>query len=125
MRGQSLHVDRRTCENHLEVRTARKQSLDVTKQEVDVEASLVGLVDDDGVVRVEPRIGARLGEQNAVGHHFEKRVAACLVVEAHLDTNDAADAHAEFIGDATRDTARSEAPRLRVSNATDDPPTEF
>ena len=50
---------------------ARQQPLQVAEQEIDVEAALVRLVDDDRVVRAQKRIALRLGQQDAVGHQLD------------------------------------------------------
>ena len=49
--GEPLRVDRRRGDDDLQVRALGQQLLEVAEQEVDVEAALVGLVDDDRVVR--------------------------------------------------------------------------
>ena len=51
-------------------------SLQVAEQEIDVQAALVRLVDDERVVGVEQRIALRLGEQDAVGHQLDRRARA-------------------------------------------------
>ena len=48
----------------------------VAEQKVDVQRTLVGLVDDQRVVLIEEAIVLRFGEQHAVGHHLDERVFA-------------------------------------------------
>jgi hypothetical protein len=50
VRGEALRLDGRRCDDHLEVGPARQQLTQVAEQEVDVEAALVGLVEDEGVI---------------------------------------------------------------------------
>ena len=57
--------------------------LQAAEQEVDVEAALVRLVDDDRVVAAQQPVVLDLGEQQAVGHQPHERVLARAVVEAH------------------------------------------
>jgi hypothetical protein len=45
--------------------------LEVAEQEIDVQAALVRLVDDQRVVLAEQRVALRLGEQDAVGHQLD------------------------------------------------------
>ena len=52
---EALGVERRRRDDHLEVGPPRQQLLQVAQQEVDVEAALVRLVDDDRVVGGEQR----------------------------------------------------------------------
>ena len=51
-----------------------QQPLEVAEQEVDVEAALVRLVDDDRVVAAQQPVALDLGQQDAVGHQLD---AAC------------------------------------------------
>ena len=117
MRRKPRDIDGRAREDHLEVGSPREKPSQVAEQEVDVEAALVRLVDDDGVVRVEPCVAARLREQHAVGQHLDERVASRFVAETHLHADDSARLHAEFLSDAPRDAARGDAAWLRVADA--------
>ncbi len=64
----------------------REQELgEVAEQEVDVEGPLVGLVDDDRVVRAQLAVRLDLGEQDAVRHQLDEGgVRVDLVGEADL-----------------------------------------
>jgi hypothetical protein len=53
-----------------------QQLLEVAEDEVDVEAALVRLVDDERVVAAQVTVALQLGEQDAVGHHLDQRVVA-------------------------------------------------
>src|SRR3546814_19418743 len=44
------------------------------QQKIDVQAALVGFVDDNGVVASQQRIALRFGQQYAVGHQLNGRV---------------------------------------------------
>ena len=48
----------------------REQLLEVAEDEVDVQAALVCLVDDQRVVAAQHPVALDLGEQDAVGHHL-------------------------------------------------------
>ena len=61
------------------------------KQEIDVRAGLMCLVDDDRVVLVEAAIALRLSEQDAVGHDLDERVGT-----------DRVDDLEELVGDVVR-----------------------
>ncbi len=71
VRGEPLDVDGRAGDDHPQVGPARQQALEVAEQEVDVEAALVRLVDDDRVVAAQVAVALQLGEQDAVGHHLD------------------------------------------------------
>ena len=48
--GERLDVDRRAGDDHLEIATAGQQTLQVTEDEIDIQAAFVGFVDDDALV---------------------------------------------------------------------------
>ena len=81
---------------------AREQLLQVAEQEVDVEAALVRLVDDDRVVVAKRTVALRFREQDAVGHELHVRVRARLVGEADLVADRLAQRRPELLGDARR-----------------------
>ncbi len=71
MLRETLRVDRRGSDDELKIRTPRQELLYVPEQEVDVEAALVRLVDDQRVVLAKLAVSLRLGEQDAVGHDLD------------------------------------------------------
>ncbi len=119
--GEPVRVDRRRGDDHLEVRTPGQQLGEVAEQEVDVEAALVGLVDDEGVVAAQQAVLLDLGEQDAVGHELDERVVARPAGEAHLVADGVRAGRAELLGDALGDRAGGDAPRLGVPDGAQDP----
>ena len=97
--GEPVHVDGRAGDDQLEVRPARQQPLEVAEQEVDVEAALVRLVDDDRVVAAQVAIALQLGEQDAVGHQLDPAALRRPVGEPHLVADQVAELGAELVGD--------------------------
>ena len=94
----------------------RQQPLEVAEQEVDVEAALVGLVDDDRVVAAQLPVALQLGEQDAVGHHLDPAGPRGAVGEPHLVADQVAQLGAELLGDPLGDRARRDPPRLGVAD---------
>src|SRR5699024_3823023 len=92
------------------------QPLEVTEEEVDVEAAFVRLVDDDRVVVEKEPVALDFGEQDAVRHQLDGGVAADPGIESDGVADVPADLLAELLGDALRDGARGEAARLRVAD---------
>ena len=100
----------------LEVGPPGQQPLEVAEQEVDVQAALVGLVDDQGVVALEHPVVLQLGEQDAVGHHLDAALLRRTVGEPHLVADGLPQLGAELLGDPLGDAAGGDPPRLGVAD---------
>jgi hypothetical protein len=111
---EAAGIDRGRRDDDLEVGALRLESPQVSQQEIDVEAALVRLVDDDGVVRPQVPIPLRLGEQDAVGHDLEETPGAGALGEAHLVADVATQGAGKLLGDAGRHAAGGDPPGLRV-----------
>ena len=116
MCGEARRVDGRRGHDELEVAAIGKQALEVTEQEIDIEAALVGLVENDRVVGTEPGIALGLGEQDAVGHELDQGGVANLFGEAHLETDQITDRRTQLAGNAACDRARGNPARLRAAD---------
>ena len=114
--AELVGVDRRRGDDDLEVGPARQDALEVAEQEVDVEAALVRLVDDDRVVAAQQTVAADLGEQQAVGHQADPGVRRRPVAEAHRVADRPAERHLQLVGDPLRDRARREPTWLGVGD---------
>ena len=109
-------VDRRARDDELEVRALGQQAVQVAEQEVDVQAALVRLVDDDRVVAAQQPVVLDLGQQQAVGDEPHERVRLGLVREADRVADGLPERHAELLGDPLGDGPRREPSRLRVGD---------
>ena len=116
---KAIRVDGGGGDDQLQVRPARQDLLQVAQQEVDVQAALVRLVDDQRVVGFQQRVGLRLGQQDAVGHQLDRGIFRQPVVEAHLVAHHLAQRRAQFLGDAFGHAGGGDTARLRVA---DQPP---
>ncbi len=116
MAGEAFGVDGGRGDDDLQVPALAQQLLEVAQQEVDVEAALVGFVDDDGVVGRQPAVARDLGQQDAVGHELDAGVVADLVGEAHLVSDRVADTGLEFLRHPSRHRARGDPARLGAAN---------
>ena len=114
--GKTLQVDGRRGDDHLEVGATRQQGLQVAEEEVDVEASFMCLVDDDGVVLFQVAVVLGFGEQDAVGHQLDQAAVLALVFEAHLVADQLAQWRANFLGHPGGDAACGQAARLGVAD---------
>ncbi len=111
---EALRVDGGRGDDHLELGPGRDQALQVAEEEVDVEAALVGLVDDDRVVGAQLAVRVRLREEDPVGHHLQHRLGAGPVLEADLVADEALRAPRQLVGQARGEAARGDAARLRA-----------
>ena len=117
MPRKALGIDRRRGDHDLEIGPLRQQPLEVAEQEVDVERSLVRLVDDDRVVVVEEAIALRLGEQDAVGHQLDQAFGrGCDPGSAACSPRAGRAASSSSSAIRARDRARGDAARLRVAD---------
>ena len=116
MPGKAVGVDGGRGDDQLQIGPSRQDLFDVAQQEVDVQAALVRLVDDQRVVGVEQRVGLRLGQQNAVGHQLDAGARRQAVAKAHLVTHHLAQRRAQFFGNALGDTGGGDAARLGVTD---------
>ena len=118
--GEPFGLDGRRRDDHLEVGPAGQELTQIPEQEVDVEAALVGLVEDQGVVAQQASVALDLGEQDAVGHQLDQRAVAGLVGEAHRVADGVAERGGQFVGDALGDGAGGEPARLGVPDGAAD-----
>ena len=93
-----------------------KQSFEVPQQEVDVERSFVGFVQDDRVVLVQESVARRLGQQDAVGHQLHVRFGTGPVGEADLVAHILAQRRAEFFRQSRGNRTCGESSWLRVAD---------
>ncbi len=88
----------------------------IAKQKIDVQAALVGLVDDDGVIGAEEAVFMDFSQQHAVGHHLDAGALRYAIGKtdppAHLLANFAL----QFFCNALRHRARRNATWLGTGN---------
>ncbi|MNV23375.1 hypothetical protein D3C71_1143870 [compost metagenome] len=116
MLGKPVRINRGRGNYDLQVRPARQDLADVAQQEVDVEAAFVRLVNDDGVVVLEQRVGLRLGQQDTVGHELDGGIAGEAVLEPHLEAHHIAQRRVQLFGNALGHAAGRNAARLGVAD---------
>ena len=68
--GKSFCVNRGRGDDNLQLGAPLAEQAQVADEEIYVEAALVSLVDDDGVVFAQIAIALRLGQEHPVSHHF-------------------------------------------------------
>jgi hypothetical protein len=85
----------------------------------------MGLVDDEGIVIIEPAVGLCLGQKHTVGQDLDEGVPRRLVVKADLVPDRAAEGLTKFLGDAMGDGDGGDPPGLGASHFAADAPTGF
>ena len=125
MGGKTRAVDRGRGDDQLQIGPARQQLAKVAKQEIDVQAALVRLVDDDRVVAAQHRIALGLGEQDAVGHQLDRRRTRAAILKPHLVAYQFAKRRFELFGHTTRHRTGRKAARLGMRNRLHEPATEL
>ena len=123
--AEALRVDGGGGDDDLEVGPARQQALEVAQDEVDVQAALVRLVNDQRVVTKQPPVALHLGQQDAVGHQLDQRLVAGVVVEPHLIAHGRAELGAQLLGDPRGHGPGGDAARLRVPDLPGDAAAEL
>ena len=116
MCGETCGVDRRRGHDQLEIAAFGQQALEVTEQEIDIEAAFVSLIKNDRVVAAKPGITLGFGEQDAIGHELDQGRFTDLLGKAHLESNQITDRCIQLAGDAARNRARGNAAWLGTSD---------
>ncbi len=116
-RGELRGVHRRGRDDDLEVAAAREEAREDAEEEIDVEGAFVRLVHDDRVVGPEERVGARLGEEDAVRQELDARLRAERPRVAVAVADEAADGGLELVRDALGHRDGGEAARLGDGDA--------
>ena len=110
-----LHrIDGGGRDDEFQIASFRQQRGQIAEQEVDVQAALMRLVDDDRVVLHELGIALDLRQQDTVGHDAQPCLRRAFVGEPHLIADFLAQLHAHFAGDSLGDGTCGEPARLRV-----------
>jgi hypothetical protein len=114
--GEALGVDGGRGDDDLQIRPARQQLAQVAQQEVDVQAALMGLVDDDRVVGLEVWIALGFGQQDAVGHQLDRCAGLQPILKAHLVAHHLAQRGIELFRNAFGHTGGRNPSGLGVTN---------
>ena len=114
--AEALRIERRGSNDDFQIAPLRQELLEEAEQKVDVERTLVRLVDDQCVIAAQERIGLRLGKQDAVGHQLDAGAGGHAIGETNLEADHAAKLGLEFLGDARRGGACGDAARLSVTD---------
>ena len=116
MPGKPVRINRGGGHDDFQVGPLRQYLAQIAQQKINVQRPLVRLVNDDGVVGAQERVGLRFSEQNAVGHQLDGRIAAEAVLKPHLETDHVAKRRFQLFGNALGHRACGDAARLGVAD---------
>jgi len=116
-RTKSGGVDRGRGDHDLKVGSPVTKTAQMTEQEVDVQRSLVSLVDDHRVVLAEQRVALHFGEQHAVRQKFNHGGRRRAIVETHLAADLPPPSDTHFFCHATGNGQGGYPTRLGTGNA--------
>ena len=97
MPGKALGIDGGRSHDQFQIRSFAQQGLQITQEKIDIEAALVGLVDDQGVVGRQIAIGLDFRQQDAIGHEFDMAALGYPLGETHLIADRAAQLYFQFL----------------------------
>ena len=120
-----LRIDGCRRDDDAKILPSLKEGFQNTEDEIDIEAPLVGLVDNDRVVGAKQRIVMDLHQEDPIGHNLQKGIARGPVVEADLVTDRPADLFPHLFGDPTGDGGRRDPSRLGTADQASEPATRF
>ena len=116
MVGKPRGINRRRCDDHLQIAPLRQQTFEIPQQEVDVQRSLVRFVDDDRVVLIKKTIRLSFRQQDSVGHQTHARVRPAAVRKANAKTNFLPESAVHFFRQPRSDRSSCNTTRLSVSD---------
>ena len=111
--GDGLHVQ--GCRHHDQPQILAQVPLAFEAQrkpQVGIQAAFMELVEDHAADARETRVVLQHPRENALGDHFDARLAAHACLEPGAKSDSAADGFAEQMRHAAGDGARRDAPRL-------------
>ena len=113
---KTLRVDSCRGDDNFQFRAFGQQLFKITNQKIDIQAALVGLIDNDGIVLIQKTVLLHFCQQHTVGHQFYQTVVADLIRKANFKTDQITNSGIEFIGNAVGHAAGGQSPRLGVGN---------
>ena len=116
MLAESFGVDRGGRDDQPQIGSLRQKTLDVAEQEVDIERPFVRFVQNDRIVVIEKTIVLGFGEQDAVGHQFDKCLRPRAVAKADFEAHVATQRRPKLVGQPRGDRPRGDAARLSVAD---------
>ena len=84
---EAIRIDCRARNNDPQFGSPIAQSLEVSKQEIDIQRSLMCLVHNDGIVGLQILIPLCLGKQYPVRHELDERGVFCLVGKTNFESD--------------------------------------
>ena len=109
-----VRVQRRTRNDELEIGAKASNIFEQAKQNVGAERAFMSLVNHDGRVRSQIRVGQEFPKKHTICHVLDDGLVGCAVFKADTVAAFLPEAHAHFISDASSHTHGCYASRLRA-----------
>ena len=122
--AEALYLNGGGGDDDLQVRPLGQQLAQVAQQEVDVEAALVGFIDNQGVVLVQKAVVLDFRQQDTVCHHLDPGRLGGVIGETHLITHLLPDLLAQLLRNPGRHTACRNPPGLGMAHQPADAPAQ-
>ena len=116
MARETFRVDGCGGNDNFQVRAARQELFQIAQQKINVQAALVRLINNDGVILHQQAILLDFRQQDTVGHQLNHGVFADVVAEADFITDTATRLALQLFGNTVSDGARRQSTRLGVAN---------
>ena len=107
-----LRVHRSRGDDQLELGAAFQNALQIAQQKIDIEAALMRLIDDQGVVLTQVRIVLGLGQQDSIGHQLDITALAGAIGKTNLVADKLTELAVQLFGNARSGRPRGNASRL-------------
>ena len=116
MTRETLRIDSCRGNDDFQVWALWQQLTQIAEDKVDIQTAFVRFIDNDGVVLRQHAIVLNLGQQNTVGHQFDQRGIANLIVKSHFITDDTAHRNLQLFGNPVGHRACGQTTWLSMAN---------
>ena len=122
--AEALHLDRGRGDDDFQIRALRQQLLEIAEQKINIQAALVGLIDNQRVIAIQKTVMLHFCQQDAVGHYLDPGRFRGVVGKPHLVPDLLPYRLTQFFGNPAGNTARGDTPGLGMANKPADAPPQ-
>src|SRR5690606_13330875 len=123
--AEAFHLNRGRGDDDFQIRALRQQLLEVAEQKIDIQAALVGLIDNQRVIAIQKTVVLHFRQQDTVGHYLDPGRFRSVVGKPHLIPDLLAYRLTQLFGNPAGNTARGNSPGLGMANQAADAPPQI